>query len=186
MSEDTSFTFNSNEEEIIEINLDNLHDYQKKALLSAVMSLALGILVLFNLTLITGFFKGFMRAPVNKVADYVADYLNTLVPYLVIILVFVFLYVIYLILVNGENIKQFNSFFQWLTIAISLVIAFFFITVSTNEPVILELLIFVFMILLIIWISFIPISVLDFYGNKTNQQEVIIKNEPEIELKSEI
>ncbi len=160
----------SPEQSLVEIDLNNLTDTQKLVLVSIPIALVVQIIYLFNMHLITDFFKGMIVGISYKpIADYVTSFLSTFVPYLVVIFLFFALYSVYLILVNdGEYLKLFNSVFFYLAIALVVDFILFYMSVSTQDAYTTEFFLFLFVIIVMGLIAWLPFFLYDVLEKRTN------------------
>lgn len=163
------------DDEIIEINFENLSIEQKKSIILVGLVLILEALILTNVRLITGLFKGLIRDPHKIITDYVANFIDTLVPYIFVFLVFLLLYQIYLILLNNlEDIKDLSEAFYIMLYVITgnFGIIIVFASINPAIPTYTEMFIFIFVFILLITVFFLPSSYL--YGkipeNVTNEE----------------
>lgn len=163
------------EVEVIEIDLQNLSPDQKKSLLVVLGSFVVQIIFLFNMKIITDFFKIPVATSFQIVSDYVVDFLNTFVLYLLVISLIVAIYVSYVLLVNDSDyLKVGLEAFDTIVKVLVLDFAFYFVSLVIITPLnsigqanpiypnALELFIFIFMVLLLIAIPLSPFYVLDY------------------------
>ena len=148
--------------EILELHITNLSEKEKLTLVLIPAVLVFQVFYLFNLNLLSNMFKGMIKSPYQPVADYAEVFLNTWVPYLVLLFVFLSLFFSYTLLVNDEaTIKLLHQGFFYLGVAIFTDFILLFMSIGTNNPYTTELFVFLFMILLSIFIAFLPFGIYD-------------------------
>lgn len=159
------------EQPIVEIDLGNLTDTQKIVLVSVPVVLVIQLFYLFNMNLLTDFFKGIITgASYKPIADYVKDFVTTFVPYLGVIFLFFALYSGYILLLNDQvYLKELNKLYFYLFVALFVDFVLFFMSVSTLDPYTTEFFLFLFVLLVSVMIAFIPFGLYDLLEERTKK-----------------
>lgn len=155
----------------IEIDLQNVSDTQKIAIISILVTFVIQIIYLFNMHILTDFFKGMISvASYKPIGDYVSNFISAFVPYLVVVFLCFAFYSAYVVLVNdSDHLKFLNTIYLYLVVSLVVDFILFFMSVSTSDPYTTEFFLFLFVIIIMMLIAWIPFGIYDLLEKRTTQ-----------------
>lgn len=173
---------NEDSTQIIEIDLANLSDIQKRSLLSVLGTFAAIIVYLLELGIFTGFMKNFIPSDYQILTDFVTNFIITFIPYLIVIFFMIEVFIAYQMLLNNkENLEFGAQIFDYTGLVLLAIVALFFISIvsipstpivgsnhAINQtfPTIVELFLFLIIVFVLIELSLVPFYIRKKLGNQ--------------------
>lgn len=155
----------------IDIDLNNITGTQKIVLLSILLTYVIQIIYLFNMNIVTDLFKGMITVNSFKpIGDYVNNFVSTFVPYLAVIFLCFAFYSAYVVLVNDSDyLKLLNKISMYLVVGLVIDFILFFMSISTSDPYTTEFFLFLFVIIVMVLIAWIPFGIYDLLEQRLTQ-----------------